>query len=248
MKDENVLHAISEMVDGQTADIKVALEPNNFFPLKKDADKLGDLVIVNTSQSPLYGWKSICKRALDISTSLLMLIAFSPLLLLIVLIIKCTSRGPIFYRQKRISLNETSFELIKFRTMVENAEDPSGPAWTSNADKRRTWIGKILRRYSLDEFPQFLNVLNGEMSVVGPRPERQVFAERFSRRIPKYMLRHTMKPGMTGWAQIYGWRGDTSIDKRVEYDLYYIKNWSLWMDVKIIFLTIPAIIKGGGAY
>ena len=248
MKEENVLQALSEMVGEETADIKIALEPNKIFPFKKGSDELNDLVIVDTKKSPLYGWKSICKRILDVIVSLSMLISFSPLLLFIALIIKCTSRGPVLYRQKRISLNETSFELTKFRTMVANAENPSCPMWTNNADKRRTWIGKILRRFSLDEFPQFLNVLRGEMSVVGPRPERQVFAEQFSRRIPKYILRHTIKPGMTGWAQVHGWRGDTSIDKRVEYDLYYIENWSLWLDIKIILLTIPAIIRGGGAY
>lgn len=248
VKEERVIRAILGMVDRETADIKVVLDLSRFSILRKSVDELEDLLIINMRESPLYGWNSICKRLFDIIISLSVLIICSPLLFFVALLIKLTSKGPAFYRQKRISLNGKPFELTKFRTMVANAEESCGPVWAKESDNRKTWIGKILRRLSLDELPQFLNVLNGNMSIVGPRPERQVFVEQFSKSVPKYMLRHVIKSGVTGWAQIHGWRGNTSIEKRIEYDLYYIENWSFWLDIKIILLTIPAVLRGRGAY
>ncbi len=152
-------------------------------------------------------------------------------------LIKMTSPGPVFYRQRRVGLDGGSFEIIKFRTMKTNAESDTGPVWAQAGDERCTGIGRILRRSSLDELPQFWNVLKGEMSIVGPRPERPEFIHQFRKEFPQYNLRHTMKAGITGWAQINGFRGNTSWEKRLAHDMYYIENWSLWLDLKIMILT-----------
>jgi len=235
-------------IKDETVDIKIIPDLGDFFTLRKNLEDIGGLSVITLRESPLGGWARITKRTFDIIGASLGIVIFSPLMFLIAILIKLTSKGPVFYRQKRLSLDGIPFELIKFRTMVETAEDSFSPGWTNESDKRRTWIGKMLRRFSLDELPQFLNILKGEMSIVGPRPERRFFVEQFSKRVPKYTLRHMTKSGITGWAQIHGWRGNTAIDKRIEYDLYYIENWSIWLDIKIVLLTILAIIKGKGAY
>ena len=165
----------------------------------------------------------------------------------ITLAIKLTSKGPILYRQERMGLDGKPFTLHKFRTMKVGAET-SGPVWAPIDDPRATPLGRFMRRTSLDELPQFWNVLKGEMSLVGPRPERPEFVHEFKHHVPKYMLRHKVKAGITGWAQVNGWRGDTSIAKRIEYDLYYIQNWSLALDLKIIWLTISRSIFGRSHY
>jgi Undecaprenyl-phosphate glucose phosphotransferase len=180
----------------------------------------------------------VAKRFFDIVFSFWALIFLSPLFLLIALAIKLTSRGPIFYGQERMGVDGKTFQMWKFRSMEVDAEAATGAVWAKENDPRRTPIGKFLRSSSIDELPQFWNVLVGEMSVVGPRPERPVFVEQFRNNIPAYMLRHKVKAGITGWAQVNGWRGDTSLEKRIEYDLFYIKNWSLLFDLKIIFLTV----------
>lgn len=159
-------------------------------------------------------------------------------MLLIALLVKAESRGPVFYRQERVGLDRRVFSMLKFRSMKQEAEKTTGPVWAKENDDRRTKIGMFLRKTSLDELPQLFNVLKGEMSLVGPRPERSVFIEDFKHSIPHYMLRLKMKAGLTGWAQVNGWRGNTSLQKRIECDLYYIKNWSLLFDVKIIFMTL----------
>jgi exopolysaccharide biosynthesis polyprenyl glycosylphosphotransferase len=159
-------------------------------------------------------------------------------MLIIAALIKMTSKGPIFYGQKRMGLDGEIFEMLKFRSMVVDAEKDTGSMWAKPDDPRRTPIGRILRKTSLDEFPQLFNVLKGEMSLVGPRPERPELIEQFKHKVPKYMLRHKIKAGMTGWAQVNGWRGNTSLEKRIEHDLYYIENWSLSFDLRILFLTI----------
>jgi exopolysaccharide biosynthesis polyprenyl glycosylphosphotransferase len=166
---------------------------------------------------------------------------------LIGLLVKITSRGPIFYAQERISVDGSPFSIYKFRTMHGDAES-SGPQWSQRGDQRVTTLGRFLRLYSLDELPQLVNVLRGDMSIVGPRPERPVFIQEFRKRIPRYMLRHKVPAGITGWAQVNGWRGDSSIDKRIEYDLYYIENWSLLLDFKIILLTLLKGLKDKNAY
>ena len=178
------------------------------------------------------------KRVFDLVVGGVCLFVAAPVMLGIALAVRLTSPGPVLLRQERMGLDGRRFELLKFRTMRVDAEAATGPVWARQDDERRTSIGATLRRFNLDELPQLLNVLRGEMSLVGPRPERPVFVEDFRRRIPGYMLRHKVKAGMTGWAQVNGWRGDTSLEKRIEYDLYYIERWSLFLDLKILVQTL----------
>jgi exopolysaccharide biosynthesis polyprenyl glycosylphosphotransferase len=168
-------------------------------------------------------------------------------MVIIALLVKCTSRGPVLFQQERVSFDGSRFRIIKFRTMRLDAE-VGGPGWTTPGDERVTLVGRVLRSLSLDELPQLFNVLKGDMSIVGPRPERPVFIKEFRQHIPRYMLRHKVPAGITGWAQVNGWRGDTSIDKRIEHDLYYIENWSLFLDIKIVFMTILNGFKNRNAY
>ena len=175
------------------------------------------------------------KRVLDITACSLGLVLISPLLMIISAIVKISSKGPIFYGQVRMGVDGREFKMWKFRSM--RTDDSNHEGWTVKDDPRVTAIGKFIRKTSIDELPQLWNVVTGDMSLVGPRPERPKFVHEFKKDIPAYMLRHKMKAGITGWAQVNGWRGDTSIPKRIECDLWYIKNWSLWLDVSIIFLT-----------
>ncbi|MCK5504036.1 MAG: undecaprenyl-phosphate glucose phosphotransferase, partial [Thermodesulfovibrionia bacterium] len=206
--------------------------------LNASLEDLDGLPVINLSDTSMYGWNVVVKRALDIIFSLAAIIAVLPLMLLIAIVIKITSAGPIFYRQERMGLDGKNFHMLKFRSMKVNAESQSGAVWAKENDPRRTFLGSFLRKTSLDELPQFFNVLKGDMSIVGPRPERPVFIKEFKEKIPKYMLRHKVKAGITGWAQVNGWRGNTSLEKRIECDIYYIENWSLWFDIKIMWLTL----------
>ncbi len=201
-------------------------------------EEFDDLHIVTLQASPLDGWNSILKRSVDLVVAALALILFSPLMALIALGIRLTSPGPILYAQERMGLDGKKFQMLKFRTMIQNAEALTGPVWAARNDPRITRLGYWLRRTSLDELPQLINVLRGEMSLVGPRPERPLLIEQFRKSIPKYMLRHKVKAGMTGWAQVNGWRGDTSLEKRIEHDIQYIESWSLGRDLKILALTV----------
>ena len=194
--------------------------------------------IISLRDTPLYGWNVVVKRVTDIVLSITILLAVSPLMLVISLLVKATSIGHVFYRQERMGLDGRIFSMLKFRTMETQAEKETGPVWAAKGDSRKTIIGSFLRKTSMDELPQFFNVLKGDMSIVGPRPEREFFIQQFRSKIPKYMLRHKMKAGITGWAQISGWRGNTSLEKRIEYDIYYIENWSLRFDLEIMWLTI----------
>lgn len=178
------------------------------------------------------------KRGIDVAFSLTFLILASPVMLALAVAVKLSSPGPVFYRQERMGLNGHTFRMLKFRSMPIDAENRSGPVWAKSGEDRATPVGKFLRRTSLDELPQFINVLKGDMSVVGPRPERPVFIDQFRDHVPRYMLRHKMKAGITGWAQVNGWRGNTSIERRIEYDIYYIQNWSLKLDFKIMLMTV----------
>jgi exopolysaccharide biosynthesis polyprenyl glycosylphosphotransferase len=184
----------------------------------------------------------------DIVFSSMLLILFSPIVLLISLLIKLNSKGSIFYSQDRVGLDGNSFNVYKFRTMKTDAEKHTGPVWASQDDPRVTKVGKFLRRTSLDEIPQFINVLRGDMSVVGPRPERPHFVNQFKDVVPKYLDRHLLKTGITGWAQVNGLRGQAPIEERTKYDLYYIENWSLAFDIKIILKTIYSVMFGKDAY
>ncbi len=177
------------------------------------------------------------KRTADVCFSLLVLVVLLPFFALIALAVRLSSAGPIFYRQERMGLNGLRFQMLKFRSMPVNAEVGTGAVWARSTDNRATRVGRWLRRTSLDELPQFINVLKGDMSVVGPRPERPVFIEDFKEHVPRYMLRHKMKAGITGWAQVNGWRGNTSIEKRIQFDLHYIQHWSLGLDLKIMLMT-----------
>ena len=231
------MEKILENLDEETVDIKVVPDLLKFMNLQVGVEELDGLPVVNLTESPLYGWNIVIKRTSDIVLSALAIIVSSPLLLLIAIIIKLESRGPVIFSQERAGLDGKGFEMFKFRSMRVDAEDKTGPVWASKEDDRRTRLGTFLRKTSFDEFPQLFNVLCGDMSLVGPRPERPVFVKDFKKSIPRYMLRLKMKAGLTGWAQVNGWRGNTSLDKRIEFDLYYIKNWSLFFDFKIILLT-----------
>jgi putative colanic acid biosynthesis UDP-glucose lipid carrier transferase len=200
--------------------------------------EVAGLPVLNISESPMYGLNRVIKFLEDkiIAGSILTLI--SPLMVAIAIGVKLSSPGPIFYRQKRVSWNGRPFMMLKFRSMPVDVERGTGAVWAKSGEDRATKFGAFLRRTSLDELPQFIDVLKGNMSIVGPRPERPVFVEKFKDEIPDYMKKHMVKAGITGWAQVNGWRGDTDLKKRIEYDLYYIENWSLWFDLKIIFRTL----------
>jgi len=199
------------------------------------------LPVIHLMDEAPFDLRQVVKRAGDLAFSLAALVALSPLLAAIAAAVKLSSPGPVLYRQTRMGLNGQTFEILKFRSMPVNAEAATGAVWSTKGESRATGVGSFLRRTSLDELPQFWNVLRGDMSVVGPRPERPALIEGFRREIPGYMLRHKTKAGITGWAQVHGWRGDTSLVKRIEYDLYYIQNWSLWLDLKIVAMTV---VKG----
>jgi exopolysaccharide biosynthesis polyprenyl glycosylphosphotransferase len=204
--------------------------------------------IVTLQATPLYGWGGIIKRFTDIFFSLLILLITLPLMVIIAFLIKLNSPGPVLYKQKRMGYDGQVFDILKFRTMREGAENMTGPVCASKGDPRCTLFGAILRHTSLDELPQFLNVLKGEMSIVGPRPERPEFVEKFRLAIPKYMLRHKIKAGITGLAQVNGWRGNTSIEERIKCDLEYIAKWSLGLDLKVMWLTIWKGLINKNAY
>jgi Undecaprenyl-phosphate glucose phosphotransferase len=229
-------------VSNECLDIKVVPDLVQYATVKAVLEDLDGIPIVSLSEVPLRGWNSMIKRVMDVvigTAALVSLTLFLPLFPIIALLIKWKGgRGPVLLRQERMTLDGKTFRIFKFRTMVENAEESTGPVWASPQDPRRTPIGIWLRRFNLDELPQLLNVVLGDMSLVGPRPERPPFVQQFKEHIPQYMLRHRVKSGITGWAQVNGWRGNTSIEKRIEYDLYYIENWSLLLDVKILILTL----------
>ncbi|MBI3584125.1 MAG: undecaprenyl-phosphate glucose phosphotransferase [Nitrospinae bacterium] len=225
-------------IGDEMVDIKVVPDLCEFMTLRGGIDELDGLPIISLQDTPLYGWNIVIKRTFDIIFSIISIIITAPIMVLISIIVKVTSPGPVFYKQERMGLDGKKFITYKFRTMMVNAEENTGPVWAKENDKRKTTIGTFLRRTNLDELPQFFNVLKGDMSIVGPRPERPVFVEQFKKSIPQYMLRHKMKAGITGWAQVNGWRGNTSIEKRIEYDLYYIENWSFMFDMKIILMTM----------
>jgi len=205
---------------------------------------LDGLPLLAVRDVALRGWRLSLKRAMDIVVSAVGLTVLSPFMLLTALLIKLTSKGPVFYAQERVGLDGKPFAMLKFRSMRVGAEDDTGPVWASQDDPRRTPLGAFLRKTSIDELPQLINVLLGDMSLVGPRPERPVFVEQFKQVVPRYMERHQEKAGMTGWAQVNGLRGDTSIVERTKYDLYYIENWSLLFDIKILLRTALNAFRG----
>jgi len=218
--------------------VKVIPSIYEFITLRGDAEMFEGLPVITLQGSPLHGWNVVVKRGMDLIGAAIALALTSPLFLLIPALVKLTSSGQVFYRQTRMGLDGLAFQMLKFRTMRVDAESETGPVWAQADDTRRTPVGAFLRRTSLDELPQFWNVLKGEMSIVGPRPERPEFIVQFREQFPQYMLRHKMKAGITGWSQVNGWRGNTSLEKRLEYDLYYIEHWSIWFDLKIMLMTL----------
>jgi exopolysaccharide biosynthesis polyprenyl glycosylphosphotransferase len=205
--------------------------------------------MVSIRDVALRGWRLTLKRVFDLTFSSLVLIAVSPLMVLVAILVKITSPdGPVFYVQERIGLDDKPIQIIKFRSMRPDAEGKTGPVWTKKGDDRTTWLGRLLRRFSIDELPQFINVWFGQMSVVGPRPERPFFVQRFAQSVPRYAERHKEKAGLTGWAQVNGLRGDVSIEERTAYDLWYVENWTLWLDFKIILRTLITIFRDKNAY
>ena len=211
---------------------------NKIIPTKPYTEDILGLPVINIRYVPLNNtFNALVKRAMDIVGSIVGIIVTSPLMLLMCLIIKLTSPGPLIYKQERVGLHNQTFWMYKFRSMEVQPESEEKKAWTVKNDPRVTPIGKFMRHTSIDELPQLFNILKGNMSLVGPRPERPFFVEKFREEIPRYMVKHQVRPGLTGWAQVNGYRGDTSIRKRIECDLYYIENWSIGLDIKIIFLT-----------
>ncbi|HSP06704.1 MAG TPA: undecaprenyl-phosphate glucose phosphotransferase, partial [Acidobacteriota bacterium] len=222
----------------EIVDIKVVPDILEYVAIRAGIEDLDGVPIINLSDVPMRGLNSFVKRLMDFAFALfglLITLLTSPL---IILMVKFRSHGPIFYKQERMGLDGKSFLMYKFRTMDANAEVETGPVMSHASDPRVTWGGRIMRKLYIDEWPQFWNVLRGEMSLVGPRPERPFFVHYFKEQIPQYMLRHKVRSGITGWAQVNGWRGNTSIEKRIEHDLYYIENWSLSLDLKILWLTL----------
>ncbi len=225
--------------------VEIRLVPDilQYATLKAVMEDVDGTPVINLSQVPLQGWSSMIKRMIDIGIAIPVMIGLIPVMPIIALLIWLEDRGPIFYRQERMGLDGKPFMILKFRTMRVDAEATSGPVWAIKDDPRRTRIGRFLREWSLDELPQIWNVWMGDMSIVGPRPERPTFVREFKHKIPRYMLRHRVKSGITGWAQVHGWRGNTSIKKRIQYDLYYIQNWSLGLDFKILWMTVRHALR-----
>ncbi len=227
-----------EATNREGVDVHVVPDLLQFIALRARLENLDGVPIISLNDVPLRGFNSLLKRAIDIAISGAALAGMAVPFALIALIVKRTSHGPVFYTQERMGLDGKAFDVYKFRSMYQGAEDETGPVWARDDDPRCTPIGKWLRRFDVDELPQLWNVFRGDMSIVGPRPERPYFVQQFKHRIPTYMLRHKVKAGITGWAQVNGWRGNTSLEKRIEYDLYYIENWSVTLDLKIMWLTL----------
>ncbi len=247
LEEQAAVKPLMEQLALRTVDVKVVPDLYQYVTLYGGLEEFGGLPIISLQGDPMAGWNMVAKRVFDVLFAVVALFVSAPFMLMVALAVKLTSRGPLLYAQERMGMDGQTFHILKFRTMRTDAES-SGALMASKDDPRRTPIGTFLRKYSLDELPQFFNVLTGDMSLVGPRPERPVFIEEFKRQIPRYHLRHKVKAGITGWAQVNGLRGQTSIQKRIEYDLYYIENWSLLMDLKILVRTALGGFLSKNAY
>lgn len=239
LHDYDHLADIVDLCEKSGVHTKFIPDYNSLVPSRPYTEDLMGLPVINIRYVPLtntLNWVS--KRAVDIIGALFGIILFMPVMLITAILIRCTSRGPIIFKQERVGLHNQPFHIYKFRTMEMQRPSASQRSWTVKDDPRVTKVGKFLRKVSIDELPQFFNILWGEMSLVGPRPEQSLFVEQFKEEIPRYMIKHQVRPGLTGWAQINGYRGDTSIRKRIEYDIFYIENWTFLFDVKILLLTI----------
>lgn len=237
LKAEDTVKKIMFLLRHSTVDIRWVPDISSFRLINHSVSEIAGMPVLSLSTSPMVGISRLLKALEDRLLSALILILVSPLMAVLSAGVKLSSPGPIFYRQERVGWNGKPFLMLKFRSMPVDAEK-NGVQWGGARNKEATKFGAFLRRTSLDELPQFINVLKGEMSIVGPRPERPMFVEKFKDEIPDYMKKHLVKAGITGWAQINGWRGDTDLSKRIEYDLYYIEHWSLWFDLRVILLTV----------
>jgi Undecaprenyl-phosphate glucose phosphotransferase len=241
LEDHARLVPLVQGLSNECVDLKVIPDVVQYATIRASLEDLDGIPIISLNEVPLQGWSSMAKRVMDALVSALLLLGLCviPVLPVLALLVRLYGgKGPVLLRQERMTLDGKTFQIFKFRTMVDEAERDTGPVFATSDDPRRTPIGAWLRRHNLDELPQLFNVLLGDMSLVGPRPERPPFVRQFRERIPRYMRRHRVKSGMTGWAQVNGWRGNTSIEKRIEFDLYYIENWSLRLDLKILILTL----------
>ncbi|WP_111976894.1 undecaprenyl-phosphate glucose phosphotransferase [Algibacillus agarilyticus] len=237
LSDALMVQKIVQSLEMFVVDIRYVPGLDDFNLINHSVSMVSSMPVINLSSSPMYGMNRFLKACEDRVLSFLILLMISPIMLILALGVKLTSRGPVFYKQERVGWNGQAFNMLKFRSMPINSE-ANGVQWGNASKKTTTKFGQFIRATSLDELPQFINVFLGDMSIVGPRPERTVFVEEFKTQIPGYMKKHMVKAGITGWAQINGWRGDTDLNKRVECDLEYIQNWSLIWDIKIIFLTL----------
>ena len=227
------------MSDCEKTGTKVSIIPfcYRYIPSRPYIDQIDRIPLINIRKIPLDNYaNAFLKRTMDYLGAMFLLILCSPILLAAAIGVKLTSPGPVIFKQERVGLNKELFTMYKFRSMVVN--DQSNTAWSTNEDPRKTKFGAFIRKFSIDELPQLYNVLKGDMSLVGPRPELPYFVENFQKSVPLYMVKHQVKPGITGLAQVKGYRGDTSIPKRIEWDVYYIENWSLFLDIKILFMTV----------
>ncbi len=248
LEDHEKIRSLIGFASREGLDIKVAWDYLTHVALRAGVEDLDGIPVISLAETPIQGWNWVQKRTMDICISAALLALATVPFAVVAVLIKLTSKGPVFYTQQRMGLDGKPFTIYKFRSMREDAEKETGPVWANPNDPRRTPLGSILRRLSIDELPQLYNVLRGDMSLVGPRPERPRFVLEFKERIPQYMLRHKVKSGMTGWAQVNGWRGNTSIEKRIEHDLYYIANWTLGLDIKILWLTFWRVFLHRHAY
>ncbi|MBL8823867.1 MAG: undecaprenyl-phosphate glucose phosphotransferase [Planctomycetia bacterium] len=239
---------VYETLSQSIVEIRLILDAAPLTPLSFSTTKVDGLTFIGLRDNPHLGLNRAVKRTMDLVLGSLALLLSLPMMLLIACLVKLTSKGPVFYRQERCGLNGQRFQMIKFRTMRLDAEQSTGPIWATAGDSRTTRLGQYLRKWNLDELPQLFNVLKGEMSLVGPRPERPVFIERFRKTVPNYMARHMVKAGMTGWAQVQGWRGNTSLRQRIRHDLYYITHWNPWFDLRIMVLTVLRGFSQKNAY
>jgi Undecaprenyl-phosphate glucose phosphotransferase len=247
LEDQALVKELMERLALSMVDVKVVPDLYQYITLGGGLEEFGGLPIINLQGGPLHGWNLVLKRVFDVLLASAVLVLAAPVMALTAVVVKLSSPGPVFYRQERMGMDGRTFRILKFRTMRTDAET-QGAQMAQADDPRKTKVGAFLRMTSIDELPQLFNVLAGDMSLVGPRPERPVFIEEFKRQIPKYHLRHKIKAGMTGWAQINGLRGQTSIQKRIEYDLYYIENWSLLLDLKILARTAMGGFLSRNAY
>jgi putative colanic acid biosynthesis UDP-glucose lipid carrier transferase len=238
MSAQDKINRVLERLAHSAVDIKFVPDLFGLHLLNHSVEQIAGVPVINVQQSPLQGSARVIKAIEDRLFASMILIAISPLMLMIAVAVKLSSPGPVFYRQERVSWNNKRFHMLKFRSMPIDAESKTGAIWAKAGEARATRVGSFLRRTSLDELPQFINVLKGDMSIVGPRPERPVFVEKFKHDIPAYMKKHMVKAGITGWAQVNGWRGNTDLKRRIECDLFYIENWSLAFDIRILLLTI----------